>query len=67
MLLLPSVRDATHKTIPYLNLFVLLLTAGAAVFSTYLIFIQAFVLKKFCEWCMTLALMSILIFALVLL
>ena len=66
MLLMPALADTTHRAIPYLNLFVLLLTAGAAIFSAYLIFVQAFVLRKFCEWCLTLAMMSILIFVFVL-
>lgn len=39
-----------------------LLTLGAALFSIYLLFIQGFVLKAWCEWCITTAIASIIIF-----
>lgn len=38
-----------------------LATIGAALFSIYLIGIQAFVLKEWCEWCLVSALLSFLI------
>lgn len=39
-----------------------LATIGSALFSFYLIYIQAFVLKEWCEWCLVSAVLSILIF-----
>ncbi|MDP3770098.1 MAG: vitamin K epoxide reductase family protein [bacterium] len=44
-----------------------IITASAAVFSLYLIFIQAFVLKEWCEWCVVSGILSITIFLLVVL
>lgn len=41
-------------------------TAGAFLFSLYLLFIQAFVLKKWCTWCLFSFLFSALIFVTVL-
>lgn len=43
---------------------VLAITAGAFLFSLYLTFIQGFVLREWCEWCLTSATMSTFIFAL---
>lgn len=40
------------------------LAAVAALFSVYLIFIQAFVLRKWCEWCIMTSLVNIAIFLL---
>jgi len=43
---------------------VLIITGGmAVVFSVFLIIIQAFILKQWCEWCLVSAFLSILIFA----
>lgn len=47
-----------------LELFLLIIAGGAALFSLYLTFIQAFVLKIWCEYCVTSAVVSILIFIL---
>lgn len=55
-LLLPSLKESL------LFPFVLLLTFGAFLFSLYLITIQAFVLKKWCIWCLLSAALSIGIF-----
>lgn len=46
-----------HNLIPWLLsdtvlFFVVGMTIGAFIFSLYLIFIQAFVLKKWCTWCL---------------
>ena len=41
--------------------FLPLVTAAAAAFSTYLVFVQTFVLKEWCEWCLASAGLSILI------
>jgi len=38
-----------------------IISAGAAVFSFGLIFVQAFILKEWCEWCLGSALISLLI------
>ena len=45
-----------------LNLLVLIAASGAALFSIYLTAIQAFVLRIWCEYCVTSAVMSIAIF-----
>ena len=37
-----------------------LASAGAAIFSLYLVFIQAFILKEWCEWCLASALINFL-------
>lgn len=41
-----------------------IVTGGAALFSVFLIFIQAFIIKEWCEWCLVVASSSILIFLL---
>lgn len=56
-----------HALIPWLlsdtiMFFVMGLSIGAFVFSLYLIFIQAFVLKKWCTWCLFSAAFSTFIF-----
>lgn len=50
--------------IGFISLFVFLIIIGglAAVFSVILIFIQAFILKEWCEYCLASAAISILIF-----
>src|SRR3989344_1793799 len=40
----------------------IILTAGAFLFSLYLLFVQAFILKKWCIWCLLSAMLSIGIF-----
>jgi len=64
---IPSFDKTAHELVPLLDFGLLLMTGSAAFFSIYLIFIQAFVLKKWCEWCLVSATMSIIIFILVLL
>lgn len=43
---------------PVIVLLFKLATIGAALFSVYLIGIQAFVLKEWCEWCLVSAFLS---------
>jgi len=40
----------------------LVFTTGAFLFSLYLIYVQAFVLKEWCSWCVLSAILSTLIF-----
>lgn len=47
---------------PSLTFFVIALTFGAFLFSLYLIFIQAFVLRQWCMWCLLLSVFSMTIF-----
>lgn len=49
-----------------LNLFFLIAALCAVVFSVYLIFVQAIILKKWCEWCIASAILSLTIFILML-
>lgn len=65
--LFPPLNALAHEIFPFLGTFILLLTAAAAAFAAYLTLIQLLVIKKFCEWCLASALMSFLIFVLVLL
>ena len=58
LLLLPSLR------IPLINYGLLAATGGAFLFSVYLVFIQAFIIKEWCEWCLGSALISTIIFLL---
>ncbi len=52
-----------NSPLDYTTFNVFLIISGIAfIFSIYLIFIQAFVLKKFCEWCLATALINIFIF-----
>ncbi len=44
------------------SLVLFLITLGAAIFSTYLIFVQAFKIRQWCLWCIGSAIISILIF-----
>lgn len=44
---------------PSMLTIVVLLSAAAGVFSAYLLFIQAFVLKKWCIWCILTAMISL--------
>jgi uncharacterized membrane protein len=53
--------------IPFIKQGLTLSSAAAAIFSLYLIFIQAVILKKWCEWCLISALCSISIFFLIVL
>ena len=48
------------------SLFLLVASFGAFVFSLYLLFIQIFILRKGCSWCIVSALITILIFILTL-
>ncbi len=50
---------------PIAKLFILLSSGGAVLFSTYLLFIQFFLLRKYCSWCILAALINYLIFILV--
>jgi uncharacterized membrane protein len=43
---------------------VLILTAASALFSAYLVFVQAFIVRKWCIWCLLSAALSSLIFVL---
>lgn len=45
-----------------IGLGLIVITGLAALFSVYLIFIQAFVLKEWCDWCVASTIVSILIF-----
>lgn len=47
-----------------LGTFLWIASMGAVLFSTYLVIIQIFILKRGCSWCFVSALISILIFAL---
>ncbi len=40
----------------------IMLTAGAFLFSLYLLFVQAFLLRQWCIWCLLSAMLSIMIF-----
>ncbi len=46
--------------------FFLVAAGGAAVFSIYLVGVQTFILKEWCEWCLTSTGLSVIIFLLVL-
>jgi uncharacterized membrane protein len=43
------------------------ITGVAALFSVYLVSVQLFILKEWCEWCLVSAITSIIIFILILL
>ena len=42
--------------------FILLSSAGAALFSTYLLFVQLFLLRKYCSWCILATFINYLLF-----
>lgn len=45
--------------------FILVISTISVIFSFYLLFLQAFVLKKFCSWCLIAILINIVIFFLI--
>lgn len=51
-----------HLQTPTLLFSLFILSFGAALFSLYLIAVQAFILRNWCSWCLSIALMSIAIF-----
>ena len=58
----------TAEIIPSLMLnFLTIISLGAFLFSSYLICVQIFILKKGCSWCIVSALISALIFVLTML
>lgn len=44
------------------KLVIIISSAGAAIFSTYLLFVQLFLLRKRCSWCLLATLINYLIF-----
>lgn len=61
--ILPLLELEIIKSIPFPLVF-LIFSGGAALFSVRFLYIQIFVLKKFCEYCFTSALISLLILVL---
>jgi uncharacterized membrane protein len=59
-----AVTDFPSLQTPALAVSFKVLTAGAALFSCYLVFVQLYFLKEWCEWCFTSAALSIIIFLL---
>lgn len=55
---------AGYKLLPHE--LVLFITGGAVLFSIYLLVIQLFVLREWCEWCIASSILSGLIFAFIL-
>jgi len=47
----------------FLTTIILVVGAGATAFSIYLLYLQAYVLKTFCSWCLIAILVNFLIFA----
>lgn len=47
---------------PVARLLILFSSGGAVLFSTYLLFIQLFLLRKYCSWCLLAAFINYLIF-----
>lgn len=56
MLLAPQAFEGMFRTA------LMLLTAAASLFSGYLLFVQAFLLKKWCIWCVLASMFSLTIF-----
>lgn len=50
---------------PLVTNFVKIMTVFSVTFSFYLLFLQAFVLKRFCSWCLIAILINIVIFFLI--
>lgn len=47
---------------PAARLLILVSSGGAVLFSTYLLFVQLFLLRKYCSWCILAAVINYLIF-----
>lgn len=47
---------------PVARLIIIISSVGAALFSTYLLFVQLFLLRKRCSWCLLASLINYLIF-----
>lgn len=50
---------------PFIFLAIKIATTFAAIFFVYLLFVQLFILKEWCEWCLSSAILAFVIFALV--
>jgi len=48
--------------LPFVSLLILLASLAAAVFSFYLLYVQAIVLKKLCSWCLMAIFLNVIIF-----
>jgi len=52
----------SHPFLDYINYFNLAISGIAFVVSVYLLYIQTFILKKWCSWCLGSSILSIIIF-----
>ncbi len=61
-----SLLTTSIQNIILFNNIIIIFGGIAALFSVYLIFVQYFILKKFCEYCLATSLINIIIFLLIL-